>query len=97
MKLSNSLLNTVLVRIGSCLKLVLGYKFLIFNNVLPQTLRFYGQGCGDRSLFFETKRGLREKIFGGGGRNVLERPIFFQCVSDLIRFLRHAPETSSIT
>ena len=50
-----------MVRIGSYLKSVMIYKFLIFDTYHPDILYLREQGCEDPWLFFEAKRGLREK------------------------------------
>jgi hypothetical protein len=47
------------VCIGSYLKSVLGYKFLILGTYHPDTLR--EQGCEEPWLFVEAKRGPRAK------------------------------------
>jgi hypothetical protein len=52
------------VSVRSYLKLLLTYKFLILGTYHPDTLYLREQGCEDAWLFFEGKRGPREKKFG---------------------------------
>jgi hypothetical protein len=40
------------------------YKFLILDTYNTDTLYLRKQGCGVRWVFFERKRGRREKKFG---------------------------------
>ena len=47
-----------MVRIGSYLKSVMRYKFVIFDTCHPDILCVHEQGCEDPWLFFETKTGL---------------------------------------
>ena len=51
------------VCIGNYPKSVLRYKFLILDTCHPDTTYLCEQRCEDPCLFFETKRGLRDKKF----------------------------------
>jgi len=51
------------VRISSCAKSVLKYKYLILDTYHPDTLYLRKQGLEDPWLFFEAKRGPRTKQF----------------------------------
>jgi len=62
-KSCNALLRMLLVCIGSYLKLVLRYKFLITGTYHRDTLYIRKQGCVDLWLFFEFKRVPRAKNF----------------------------------
>jgi len=63
-KSCNAFLLMLPVCIGSYLKLVLKYTFLILDTYHPDTLYMRKQGCVDLWLFFESKRVPREKNFG---------------------------------
>jgi hypothetical protein len=53
-----------MVCIVSYLISVLRYKYLILDTYNPATLYLHEQGYEDPWLFFEGKRGTREKEFG---------------------------------
>jgi hypothetical protein len=57
----------LLVCIRSYLILVLRYKYLILDTCHLETLYLRERGCEDPWLFFEAKRGPREKKFGKHG------------------------------
>jgi hypothetical protein len=60
-KSCNALLRMLLACSCSYLKLVLRYKFLIFNTYHPDALHVHEQGCEGPRLFFENKSGSRAK------------------------------------
>ena len=63
-KSCNALLRMLLVCTSICLKSVLRYTVLILDTYHPHTIHVREQGLEDPWLFFEAKRGPREKTFG---------------------------------
>jgi hypothetical protein len=63
-KSCNALLRMLLVCTSICLKSVLRYTVLILDTYHPDTIHVREQGLEDPWLFFEAKRGPREKTFG---------------------------------
>jgi hypothetical protein len=61
---SSAFLYMLLVCIGSSLKSVLRYKFLILCTYHLATLYWRDQGCKDPSSYFEARRGPRATKFG---------------------------------
>ena len=62
-KTCTELLHMIPVRISSCAKSVLRYKYLILDTYHPDTLYLREQGLENPWLFFETKMGPRTKQF----------------------------------
>jgi hypothetical protein len=60
-ELCNALLRILMVRVRSYLKSVLRYKFLILGAYHPDNVYKREQVCEDPWLFYEAKRGPREK------------------------------------
>jgi hypothetical protein len=59
-KLCNTLLHVLLVRIGSYVKSVPRYKFLVLDNYHPDTLHLCEQGC-EGSFLLSNPKGVREQ------------------------------------
>jgi hypothetical protein len=64
------------------LKLVLRYKFLIFNIYNPDTSYLREQGCEDPWLFCEAKRGPRPKMFLNHWSTLLETTPCYSCLDN---------------
>jgi hypothetical protein len=64
-KSCNALLRVLPVRVGSYLKPLMRYKYLILYTCHPDTLYFHTQGCEDPWMLFAAKMGpLTKKKVG---------------------------------